>query len=68
MEKRKLNIAMEVLSELSVTFPETKDFINEKLEEKLIRENISLEEVIYFLLLCFVVNESLFLTFIVVAF
>ena len=34
MEKRKLDIAVEDLSEVSPTFLETKNFINEKLEEK----------------------------------
>ena len=48
MEKRKLNIAMEVLHEVSVTFSETKEFIDEKLEPKCFKENISVEEVIFF--------------------
>lgn len=47
MEKGKLNIAMEVLRELSVTYPETKESIDEKLENKCSKEHISVEEVIY---------------------
>ena len=39
---------MQVLQEVSVTFPETKDFINEKLEQKCVNGNISVEEIIYF--------------------
>lgn len=39
---------MQVLQEVSVTSPETKDFINEKLEQKCANEYISVEEVIHF--------------------
>ena len=48
MEKGKRNIAMEVVHEVSVEFPETKDFINKKLEQKCFKEKTSVEEVIYF--------------------
>ena len=51
-------MALELLWEVSVVFPENKDFIAEKLEEKFFRQNI-LVEVIYFLLFCFIDNESL---------
>ena len=47
-KKRKLNNAMEVLHEVSVTFTETKEFIDEKLEQKCSKENISVKEVICF--------------------
>ena len=47
IEKTKLNIAMEVQHKVYVPFPETKDFINEKLKQKCSNENISVE-VIYF--------------------
>ena len=49
MEKRNLNIAMKTLNEVSVEFSETKQFI-EHLEQKYLKENISVEEVIYFFL------------------
>ena len=39
---------MEVLHEVSVTFTETKEFIDEKLEQKCSKENISVKEVICF--------------------
>ena len=39
---------MEVLSEVSVTFPDTKDFIDEKLEQKCAKKYIPVEEVIIF--------------------
>ena len=48
MQKRKLNIAMEVLLEVSVTFQDIEDFINEKLEEKCAKGNIPVEELIIF--------------------
>ena len=40
MEKRKLNNTLEVLSEVPVTFPDIKAFMDEKLEEKCARDNI----------------------------
>ena len=50
MDKRKLNTAIEVLHEVSVEFPDTKEFIEERLEQKFLKENISVEEVIYLFL------------------
>ena len=47
MEKWKLKITLEVLNEVKVEFPETKKFIEERLEQKCAKENISVEEVIY---------------------
>ena len=38
---------MEFLNEVSIEFPETKEFIEERLEHKYSEENISQEEVIY---------------------
>ena len=48
MEKRKLCITLEVLKEVSTEFPETKQFVDEHLERKCLKENIPAEEVIYF--------------------
>ena len=48
MEKQKLKITLEILHEVSVEFPETKEFIEEHLEQKCLKENISVEVVIYF--------------------
>ena len=48
-EKPKLNITLEVLTEVSVEFSETKQFIEDHLEQKFVKENISVEELIYFL-------------------
>ena len=50
MEKHKIKKTLEILQvfEVFVEFPETKGFIDQKLEEKCSKENISIEEVIYF--------------------
>lgn len=48
MEKRTLSIAMKGPSEVSIEFLETKHFIEENLEQKCLKENASVEEVIYF--------------------
>ena len=53
MEKRKLKITLEVLNEVFVEFLETKQFIEEHLEKKCLKENISVEEVIYFFFFLF---------------
>ena len=49
MKKQKLGISLEVLNEVSIEFPEIKPFINEHLENRYLKENISVEEVIFFL-------------------
>ena len=49
MEKQKLKISLEVLNEVTVKFLETKQFIEKHLEQKCLTENISVEEVIWFL-------------------
>ena len=48
MEKQKLKITLKVLNEVKVQFPETKEFIEERLEPKSLKENISVEEVVCF--------------------
>ena len=44
----KTKILLEVLQKVSVEFPETKQFTEEHLEQKRLKENISVKEVIYF--------------------
>lgn len=44
MDKRKLMIAMQVLKDVSTAFPNTKDFVDEKIEQKCSKENISVKE------------------------
>ena len=46
MKKQKLKISLEVLSEVTVEFLETKQFTEKHLEQSCLTENISMEEVI----------------------
>ena len=48
IEEKKLGIAMQVLLNVFVKFQDTRDFIDERLEEKFASENISVEALIYF--------------------
>ena len=48
MEKCKLCITLELLNEVSIELPETKNVINEHFEQICLKENVSAEEVIYF--------------------
>ena len=48
MDIRRLKIALKVLDEVKVQFPETKQFIEECIEQECLKENISAEEVIFF--------------------
>ena len=48
IEEKKLGIAMQVLLDVFVKLQDTRDFIDERLEEKFASENISVEELIYF--------------------
>ena len=41
MEKQKLKITLEVLNEFTAEFPETKEFIEERLDQKCLKEKIS---------------------------
>ena len=47
MEKRKLKITLEVLHEVTADFPETKEFIEERLEQKFLKENTSVYEIVF---------------------
>ena len=47
MDKRMLSIAIEVLNGVPVEFLETKEFIDEKLEQKFCKEIISIEEIFF---------------------
>ena len=49
METRKLEVTLGVLNEVSVECMETKQFIQEHIEQKCLKENISVEGIIYFL-------------------
>ena len=60
MEKRKFINAMQVLQEVSVIFPRTKNIIDKKLEQQCSKENIYEEEEIYFALLCLYIGNEKF--------
>lgn len=45
MDKKELKIAMEVLNKVSVEFPDTKGFTEERLYQKHSKENIFIEEI-----------------------
>ena len=48
MDKKRLKIAFRVLGAVKEHFPDTKNFIEDMIEEQCQKENISLEEVIFF--------------------
>ena len=48
MDKRRINLATKVLEEVKIQFPETKEFINDHLEQGCRKENMSVDEVIFF--------------------
>ena len=48
MEKRKLEITLKVLNEVKVTFPQTKEYLEKRLRQECLKENISVEQVIFF--------------------
>ena len=47
MEKRKLLMLIEVLNKVTVEFSETKQFVEEHLEQQYLKENLSVEDEIY---------------------
>ena len=51
MDKRRIKITLKVLDEVKVQFPETKQFIEECIEQECLKENISVEEVFFFIIL-----------------
>ena len=47
MKKQKVKIAMKVLEEVKEHFPETKEFIEDCIQQECSKENISVDEVIF---------------------
>ena len=47
MDKRRLRITMKVLGEAKAQFPNTAEFTEERQEQECLKENISVEEVIF---------------------
>ena len=48
MNKRRIKIAIKILGEVKIQFPETVEFINDRLEQECQKENMSVDEVIFF--------------------
>ena len=48
MDKRRLRVALKVLDEVRVHFPDTKQFIEDFIDQECLKENISADEVIFF--------------------
>ena len=46
MGKRRIKVAMKVLDEVKEYFPETKEFIDDCIEQECLKENITVEAVI----------------------
>ena len=47
MDKRKFRMALKVLDEVKVQFQETKQFIEECIEQECLKENMSADEAIF---------------------
>ena len=47
MEKRKTNILLELIDDIIVEYPDTKEYIQQKLQEKCEREGILIDTVIF---------------------
>ena len=48
MDKRRLRVALKVLSAVKDQFPDTKQFIEGSIDQECLKENISAGEVIFF--------------------
>ena len=48
MEKRKMNILLELIGDIIVEYPDTKEYIQKKLQEKSEREGILIDVAIFF--------------------
>ena len=48
MDKRRLRVALKVLSAVKDQFPDTKQFIEDSIDQECLKENISADEVIFF--------------------
>ena len=51
MDNRRIKIAMKILDEVDAQFPETNEFIDERIEQECSKENILVEEFILFICL-----------------
>ena len=51
LDKQRLRVALKVLDEVKVKFPETIQFIEGCIEQECLKENVPVEEVIFFTIL-----------------
>ena len=51
LDKRRLRVALKVLDEVKVKFPETIQFIEGCIEQECLKENVPVKEVIFFTIL-----------------
>ena len=50
MEKRKTNIALELIDDIIIEYPDTKEYIQQKLQEKCEREGILIDTAMFMFL------------------
>ena len=48
MDKGRIKIATKVLDEVKTEFPETAEFIDDLLQEECLKENVTVEEALFF--------------------
>ena len=48
MDKRRLRVALKELGAVKEQFPDTKQFIEDSIDQECLKENISADEVIFF--------------------
>ena len=48
MDKRRLRVAFKVLDAVKTQFPDTKQFIEDSIDQEFLKENISVDEVSFF--------------------
>ena len=48
MDKRRVRVALKILDEVRVRFPDTKQFIDDCIEQECLKENISEDEINFF--------------------
>ena len=51
MDQKRIRIAIKVLDEIKTEFPETTDFVDDRLEQQCSKENMTVEQV-SFLFIC----------------
>ena len=60
MEKRRANILLELIDDIIVKYPDPKEYIQQKLQEKCKREGIATEKIIFIFLASFQKQKHFF--------